>query len=134
MTINLHKSLVYRIGLDGIELQRFQSIFPYQFNCIEYGLKYLGCFIKLDGYHISYWLWIISKFEKRIHNWCFRWITLSGRATLIKVVLNCIPVFCMTVFDILKIILDKLKKVMFSFLSTGAKALERIHLKIGSLL
>jgi len=93
LTMNLHKPTVYWIGLYGIKLQRFKIIFPYQFNCLEYGLKYLGCFIKPDGYCITDWIWIISKFEKHIHNCCSRWLTLGGRVTLIKVFLNCIPVF-----------------------------------------
>jgi ribonuclease HI len=69
-----------------------------------------------------------EKIEKRIANWSHRWLSLGGRVTLVKVVLESIPVYWLSLAKIPKSILNTIRKRMFSFLWTGKKTKEGIHL------
>jgi hypothetical protein len=60
-----------------------------------------------------------KKVEKRIANWSHRWLSLGGRYTLIKVVLESIPVYWLSVEKIPKGTLNNIRRRVFSFLWTG---------------
>jgi hypothetical protein len=38
------------------------------------GIKYLGFKLKLNNYVKNDWLWLAEKVEKRITQWCNRWL------------------------------------------------------------
>jgi hypothetical protein len=95
---------------------------------VEVGFKYLGCFLKPNCYTKADWIWLEKKFEKRISNWSHRWLTLGGRLTLVKVVLESIPVYWLSVEKIPKSTLNNIRKRMFSFLWSGKKLKEGLHL------
>jgi hypothetical protein len=78
--------------------------------------KYLGYHIKADSLKSSDWNWLIAKVEKRIGPWCNCWFTLGGRYTLLKGVLEGQPVYWMALASISNSVLDKLRKLSFSFL------------------
>jgi hypothetical protein len=67
---------------------RFKDIFPYNFMELSGGFRYLGYFIKDEKTSFEYWRWLIIKFENRIRHWCNCWLTLGGRGTLAKAVLE----------------------------------------------
>jgi hypothetical protein len=73
-------------------------------------------------------VWLVKKFEKRIANWSHRWLSLGGRVTLVKVVLESIHVYWLSLAKIPKSILNTIRRRMFSFLWTGKKTKEGIHL------
>jgi hypothetical protein len=52
-------------------------------------------------------MWLEKKFEKRISNWSHRWLTLGGRFTLVKVVLESIHVYWLSLAKIPKGTLKK---------------------------
>ena len=55
-----------------------------------------------------------------IKNWSFRWLSKGGKLTLVKAVLDTIPVFWMH-FWIPVGIIDKIRKLCFKFLWSGNK-------------
>jgi hypothetical protein len=69
-----------------------------------------------------------EKIEKRISNWSHRWLTLGGRYTLVKSVLESIPVYFISLAKIQKGTLNNIRRRMFSFPCTGKKLKEGIHL------
>jgi hypothetical protein len=69
-----------------------------------------------------------KKFETRISNWSHRWLSLGRRVTLVKVVLESIPVYWLSLAKIPKSILNNIRKRMFNFLWTGKKIKEGVHL------
>jgi hypothetical protein len=73
-------------------------------------------------------MWLEKKTEKRISNWSHRWLTLGGRFTLVKVILESILVYWLSLAKIPKGTLNNIKRRMFSFLWTGKKLKEGIHL------
>lgn len=45
---------------------------------LEEGLKYLGYKLKLIGYKIVNWTWLIAKLEKRLNIWYLRFLSHAG--------------------------------------------------------
>jgi len=45
---------------------------------LEFGLKYLGFFLKPTNYHKGEWMWLIQKIEQEINLWCYNWLPLGG--------------------------------------------------------
>ena len=72
------------------------------------GLKYLGFQLKPNNYLKKDWKWLITKLEKRLVGWSFRWLSRAGRLSLKKVVLEAIPVYWMSLAWIPKGILEKI--------------------------
>lgn len=55
---------------------------------MDLGMKYLGYFLTPNNYRVAGWNWLVQKFEKRISNWSYRWLTMVGRLVLVKFVLE----------------------------------------------
>jgi hypothetical protein len=60
--------------------------------------------------------------------WCNRWLTLGGRFTLVKSVLEGQPVYWMALVAIPVSILEKIRKLMFNFLWSGEEGKKHYHL------
>ena len=67
-------------------------------------------------------------FEKRILNWSHRWLTLGGKVTLVKYVLESIHVYWISLAKFLKILLNRIRRKMFNFLWTRKKLKVGMHL------
>jgi len=75
---NLFKYIVHYFGIQGGLLNFFMEFYPYKLVDLKLGFRYMGYFLKDDNYKTEDWLWLISKFEKRIDHWCDRWLYLGG--------------------------------------------------------
>jgi hypothetical protein len=93
-----------------------------------YWLQVPGYYIKADHYKASDWDWLITKVEKRVSHWCNRWLTIGGRYTLIKSVLEGQPIYWMALAAIPISVLDKLRSLTYRFLWSGSKDQHKIHL------
>jgi hypothetical protein len=80
------------------------------------GFKYLGYFLKTGPHRANDWSWLLKKMEKKIDNWCYRWLSLGGRYTLLKVVLESQPVYWMSLAYVPRSVLNSIRKLMFNFL------------------
>ena len=118
MMINVDKSTLLYSRLDAIEFITVQNIFSFTVDILEYGLKYLGFFLKPCRYFSKYWDWLVVKVEKRIKNWSFRWLSMGGKHILVKTVLEAILVYWMHFWIPLGII-EKIRILCFKFLWTG---------------
>ena len=77
---------------EGI-VRRFLTLFPFLFTPLDDGLKYLGFRLKPNCYKKEDWNWLVAKLEKRVNNWCNRWLLRAGRLVLVKSVLEAISVY-----------------------------------------
>jgi len=126
MEINLNKSCFLSLE-DEMDLE-IHTLFPIEHKRIDEGIKYLGFQLKPNGYNKSDWSWLIERVEKKIGMWCFRWLTLGGRLTLIKTILESIPVYWMTLYKIPKSVLNFLRGLATSYLWSGNNSHDKIHL------
>ena len=78
LLINITKSTFHQLELSKQELLLFKALFPYDFLELEQGFKYLGFYLKDGASRMEDWHWLINKVEKKINNWCYRWLSLVG--------------------------------------------------------
>jgi hypothetical protein len=90
MAFSAHKSQFLEAGWSREELLLLKEILPFEVKPLDDGFKYLGFFLKPNCYLINDWRWLLKKVEKKISNWCHRWLTLGGRYILVKSVLESI--------------------------------------------
>ena len=110
------------------QFQRISGILPYRSDDFRKGFSYLGYFLKPNCYLVKDWLWMVSKFEKKISHWTNRLLSMGGRLVLIRAVLSSMPVYWMDLVPIPSSILDKLRKVIFSFLWGSSDKTKKFHL------
>ena len=116
MSINANKSCFLQNNLSMDTIHRITDILPFRVDDIRKGFGYLGYFLNPSGYLIKDWLLLVTQFEKKISHWTNRFMSLGGRLVLIRSVLSSMPVYWMALVMIPTSILDKLRKMIFSFL------------------
>jgi hypothetical protein len=89
---------------------------------LDQGLKYLGFHLKPNLYKKGDWQWLIAKVEKKINHWCNRWLSRGGRLVLVKVVLEAIPVYWISLAWVLKGVLEAIRKLCYKFIWSGEKS------------
>ena len=77
MQINMDKSCFLHNNMDNGLLNRIVGSLPYKFEHITKGFNYRGYYLKPLGYLVKDWHWLIKKFEKRIHHWTFRLLSIG---------------------------------------------------------
>jgi hypothetical protein len=95
---------------------------------VDAGFKYLGFYIKPNCYNRVDWIWLEKKFEKIIVHWTHKWLSLGGRVTLVKAVLESISVYWLSLAKIPKGVPNSIRRRMFSFMWTCKKDKEGFHL------
>ena len=91
-------------------------------------MKYLGFYLKPNNYQKEDWIWLLKKVEKRLGNWCNGWISLGRGLTLVKSVLENNLVYWLSLTLIPRCILDKIRRRAFSFLRSGKREKEGMHM------
>lgn len=121
MEINRGKSTISISECTLQESQLALQKFSFQETNLLEGIKYLGFRLKLDGYKIANWTWLITKVEKRISFWYHRLLSKAGRLILIKSVLEATPVYWMSLAWIPRGILHRIQQICCKFLWNGKK-------------
>jgi len=98
------------------EEDSYRRLFPFTIQDFSGGLKYLGFHLTPNNYHKEEWKWLLSKLEKRLTGWSFRWLLRAGRLTLTKAVLESIPIYWMPLDWILKGILENIRSACSCFI------------------
>lgn len=109
-------------------LDQLPELFPFEVLALDMGLKYLGYYLKPNNYLLEGWTWILKKVENIIGNWCNRWLSLGGTLILVKVVLENLPIYWLSIAKIPKLVLERIIKLMFSFLWMDNRKKEGVHL------
>jgi hypothetical protein len=120
MQINSQKSTITTSEMDREEAVVYQRLFPFTIQDISEGLKYLGFQLKPNKYRKEDWKWLLTKLEKRLNGWSFRWLSRAGRLTLTKSVLEAIPVYWMSLAWIPKGVLEKIRRTCSQFIWSGS--------------
>jgi hypothetical protein len=128
LTINQAKSTVHYWGLTETELTCLKSSIPFSFSNLSEGFIYLGYRLKMKSSSPEDWQWLLSLFERKIGGWCNIWLSLGGRLTLIKAVLEGLAVYWMTLERFPKKIINALRRLSSNFLWNGLGSKHRFHL------
>ena len=111
MNIKFGKSTVTTHLLNKDEEQELLTLFPFNIERLEEGLKYLGFFLKPNNYRKQDRVWLLVKLEKRLKMWSHKWLSRAGRLVLVKAILEAIPVDWMSLAWIPKSILEKARRI-----------------------
>jgi hypothetical protein len=128
LSINYSKSTVHFWGLNEAELVLLKDSIPFSFIDLSKGFRYLGYQLKPGASSSVDWRWLVAIFERRIGFWCNKWLSLGGRFTLVKSVLESLAVFWMTLERIPNKIINILRRLSFNFLWNGQAGKHRFHL------
>jgi hypothetical protein len=124
----LFKVYLYYVGVHGETLENLKDIFPHNFEELVKGFRYLGYFLNADAYKYVDWRWLLSNIEERIGMWCNIWLSLGGRYTLVKSILESQPLYWMALVAMPTSILEKIRKLMFIFLWSSDEGKNHFHL------
>lgn len=105
-------------------MRYLMGLFPIQDTNILEGLKYLGFQLKPNDYRKTDWKWLIGKLEKWLMVWSNKWLSRADRLTLVKSILEAIPVYWMSITWIPKGVLENLRRIYFIFLWQGKKEVQ----------
>jgi hypothetical protein len=128
LVINIQKSTILHAGVDTGSLQRIVNALSYPCKDLSSGFKYLGYLLKPGSYKAMDWQWLVDRFNSRINLWCNKWLTMGGRLVLIKVVLESIPVYWLTLAHISIFVLNVLRRLSYDFLWSRSKSKKCYHL------
>lgn len=78
-------------------------------------IKYLGCQLFVGRKKTAYFNEIIFKLEKKLAGWKGKLLTSGGRLTLIKHVLQSLPVHILADFDPPKAIINRVEAIFDHF-------------------
>ena len=82
----------------------------------------MGFFLKLGGYKIKDWLWLVELFEIKINHWTFKILSIGCILTLFIAVLIGIRVYWLSHAQVLRTVLKMLISIIFNFLYSGKAA------------
>lgn len=125
LKVNLHKSKVFGVGVTDLEISRLAGILKCEsasFPFIYLGLP-VGANMKLS----KNWSSVIDKFEKRLSSWKAKNLSFGGRLTLVKSVLNSLPLFYFSLFKVPRKVLNTLDGLRRRFLWGGDSSSKKIH-------
>ena len=124
LKINFAKS---QIGVVGVQASWIQEVADF-LNCrhMDFPFHYLGMPIGIKSSSRVVWEPMISKFEAKLSKWNQKNLSMGGRVTLIKSVLNALPIYLLSFFKIPQRVVDKLVSLQRNFMWGGNHQLKRI--------
>ncbi|XP_071694652.1 uncharacterized protein [Rutidosis leptorrhynchoides] len=96
LMVNYHKSNLIVVGIDKDEVENMAKLFGCKVGTIPF--MYLGLPVGGNMKRAEYWKPVMDKFEKRLSDWRARSGSFDGRLTLVKSVLNRIPLYYLSFF------------------------------------
>ena len=128
MCISIEKSgFLFNDQEEGV-LNSIRLFLPYSAKPLHVGFKYSGYYINPLGYEVKEWHWLLKRFEKRIGNWSYKFLSLGGRLVLIRDVLTSLLAYWFALALIHVSILNKMRQLIFSFLWGSNKNKFHFHL------
>ena len=124
----MEKSSFLRNNLSDDVSNHISAILPIKMDLIDSWFKYLGFWHKPLGYCSQDWRWMTKYFENKICHWTSKFLSLGGRLSMIRFVLYGILVYWFSLARILRSILNRLRKCIFTFLWGGTTNKHKLYL------
>lgn len=81
----------------------------------DFPISYLGLPLSSGSIHCRDWDNVIQRYETRLVEWNARLLSYGGRLVLYKLVLNCLPIYYRSIFQIRRIVVWKLDFIQVRF-------------------
>lgn len=95
LKINFHKSALIGMNQPDIVVDEMANLLACKSKKMPF--KYLGIFIGENPRRKLVWRDVTARFQSKLAMWKGKFLSLGGRITLIKAVLNSIPMFIMSI-------------------------------------
>lgn len=118
LLVNFYKSSIMGIHVSDGWLKNVAEILMCKQDSIPF--TYLGLPIRGWSQNLAAWELILEKIRRKLASWKGMWLSLGGRITLIKSSLAKLPLYFMSMFLILKGIIEKIIKIQRNFLWSGS--------------
>ncbi|KAJ0611749.1 putative RNA-directed DNA polymerase [Helianthus annuus] len=118
LRINLSKSSIIGVGIGDADLASSAMAFGCRVEKLPF--KYLGLPVGANMNRISNWRTVIELFESRLSLWKASLLSIGGRLTLIKSVLQSLPLYFFSLFRAPVGVIDRLEGIMRKFLWGGS--------------
>ncbi|KAJ0911011.1 putative RNA-directed DNA polymerase [Helianthus annuus] len=125
LKINLHKSCLYGIGTTPAENNYMSTLL----GCNHGSLPFVYLGLKVGGNMNRYhnWLPVIETFQNRLSLWKATTLSIGGRLTLIKSVIDSLPLYYFALYQAPGNVIDKLEKLRRRFLWGGTDVRSKMH-------
>ncbi|XP_071704405.1 uncharacterized protein [Rutidosis leptorrhynchoides] len=118
LKVNYHKSNLFEVAVDSAEINDMARLLGCKVG--EFPFTYLGLPVGAKMNKISNWSPVLDKVGKRLADWKARAMSFGGRLTLVKSVLNSLPLYYFSLFGVPPCVLKKLESVRCSFFWGGS--------------
>jgi hypothetical protein len=114
LSINYSKNELIPLNLSDNEGNHLAEILECKIGSLP--IKYLGVQFHWKKLRNRDWDFLVNKIDKKLSNWKGKLLSIGGRLTLIKVVLNAIPIYWMSKFRLPINITKKIDQLCRRFL------------------
>lgn len=113
LKINLHKSCVFGVGVTNQDVEHLAARILCSASSLPF--TYLGLPVGANMKRVASWREVEAKMEKRLSVWKQKSLSIGGRLTLIKSVLNSLPLYYFSLFRAIATTLKNLEKLRLNF-------------------
>ncbi|XVF83970.1 hypothetical protein PTKIN_Ptkin16aG0537100 [Pterospermum kingtungense] len=126
LKIYFRKSKLFGIGID----QNMVNVWAGFIGCEGDSLPstYLSLPLGIRTNSIAAWKPVVDNFEKKLSGWKANCLSFSGRTTLVKSVLGCLPSYFMSIFLMPRSVKEKLDRIQRRFLWGEDGNKKKLHL------
>ena len=126
LSINYSRLTLFTIGCDEVWDNHMASTLKCKSQKLPF--IYLGVPLGANPNCVSTWKLIMEKIEKRLALWKVKVLSKAGRFTLIKAVLNNLPVYYLSLFKIAKPVVNKIIQIQRNFFWYGYE--KKMHIPL----
>ncbi|XP_057779790.1 uncharacterized protein LOC130998388 [Salvia miltiorrhiza] len=114
LAVNFDKSCLLTVGVDEAVERRWASLLMCKIG--SFPCNYLGTKVGGRSNGVGDWKFLVEKVSNKVASWKKRHLSLAGRITLVKSVLQSIPVYQLSLAFIPKAVIKELNSLFSKFL------------------
>ncbi|GJR66188.1 putative RNA-directed DNA polymerase [Tanacetum coccineum] len=122
LKVNLSKSCLYGVGVPSSEIVSLARFIKCSHDSLPF--TYLGLPVGKDMKKSANWNGMIDRFSKKLSNWKANLLSIGGRLTLVKSVLENLPIYFLSLFRAPASAINKMESIRKRFF-WGVNANER---------
>lgn len=124
LKVNFDKSYMFGVNVDEGGLQEIAGKLRYKVG--EWPIPYLGMKVgsRING--IVAWKGVVERVKERLKRWDSKSLSLGGRVTIVKYVLNSIPLYSLSFMRMPRTIENRLTSLQRQFLWGGSEGERKI--------
>ncbi|QHO52390.1 Putative ribonuclease H protein [Arachis hypogaea] len=113
LVINYQKSVLIPINISDSEARCLSQELKCPVSCLP--MKYLGIQIEANPRRIETWKPVLDKIEKKLSKWKSGLLSRAGRITMIRAVVNHLPLYYLSLFKLPKTVAKKIISLQSDF-------------------